>query len=101
MKVSQNSRHYTNKKNKNDEGYLVLPMPYRDGMKAYTDKGKTLPVKQGNGIMTIIPVEQGQKTITLKSTPPYTWVLIVISIIGVVLSLISTKWNYATKYYHY
>src|SRR5699024_8806607 len=47
VKVSQNARNYTIEKNKNDEGYLVLPMPYRDGMKAYTDKGKTLPVKQG------------------------------------------------------
>ncbi len=97
VKVSQNARNYTIEKNKNDEGYLVLPMPYRDGMKAYTDKGKTLPVKQGNGIMTIIPVEQGQKTITLKYTPPYTWLLIVISVIGVVLSFIYTKWIYAKK----
>ncbi|MBZ8171921.1 YfhO family protein [Staphylococcus cohnii] len=95
VKVSQNARNYTIEKNKNDEGYLVLPMPYRDGMKAYTDKGKTLPVKQGNGIMTIIPVEQGQKTITLKYTPPYTWLLIIISVIGVVLSFIYTKWIYA------
>ncbi|AYX89648.1 YfhO family protein [Staphylococcus cohnii] len=97
VKVSQNARNYTIEKNKNDEGYLVLPMPYRDGMKAYTDKGKTLLVKQGNGIMTIIPVEQGQKTITLKYTPPYTWLLIVISVIGVVLSFIYTKWIYAKK----
>lgn len=97
VKVSQNARNYTIEKNKNDEGYLVLPMPYRDGMKAYTDKGKTLPVKQGNGIMTIIPVEQGQKTITLKYTPPYTWLLIIISVIGVVLSFIYTKWIYAKK----
>ena len=97
VKVSQNARNYTIEKNKNDEGYLVLPMPYRDGMKAYTDKGKTLPVKQGNGIMTIITVEQGQKTITLKYTPPYTWLLIVISVIGVVLSFIYTKWIYAKK----
>ncbi|MBB2507676.1 hypothetical protein G5S33_01068 [Staphylococcus cohnii subsp. cohnii] len=97
VKVSQNARNYTIEKNKNDEGYLVLPMPYRDGMKAYTDKGKMLPVKQGNGIMTIIPVEQGQKTITLKYTPPYTWLLIIISVIGVVLSFIYTKWIYAKK----
>src|SRR5699024_9750979 len=97
VKVSQNARNYTIEKNKNDEGYLVLPMPYRDGMKAYTDKGKTLPVKQGNGIMTIIPVDQGQKTITLKYTPPYSWLLIIISVIGVVLSLIYTKWIYAKK----
>lgn len=97
VKVSQNARNYTIEKNKDDEGYLVLPMPYRDGMKAYTDKGKTLPVKQGNGIMTIIPVEQGQKTITLKYTPPYTWLLIIISVIGVVLSFIYTKWIYLKK----
>nr|WP_182478097.1 MULTISPECIES: YfhO family protein [unclassified Staphylococcus] len=97
VKVSQNPRHYTIKKNKNDEGYLVLPMPYRDGMKAYTDKGKTLPVKKGNGIMTVIPVEQGQKTITLKYTPPHTWLLVIISIIGIILSFVYTKWIYIKK----
>ncbi|MCY1038149.1 YfhO family protein [Staphylococcus nepalensis] len=92
VKVSQNASGYKVEKNKNDEGYLVLPMAYRDGMKAYTDNGKDLPVKQGNGIMTVIPVEQGHETINLKYTPPHTWKLIIISIIGIILSFIFTKW---------
>ena len=44
--------------------------------------------------MTVIPVEQGQKTITLKYTPPHTWLLVIISIIGIILSFVYTKWIY-------
>lgn len=47
--------------------------------------------------MTVIPVEQGQKTITLKYTPPHTWLLVIISIIGIILSFVYTKWIYIKK----
>lgn len=91
VQVTEHRSGYTIKKDKNDEGYLVLPMAYRDGMKAYAND-KTLPVKQGNGIMTIIPVEKGQEKIELKYTPPHTIFLVVLSIIGIILSLAFTKW---------
>lgn len=89
--MSEQRSGYTIKKDKNDEGYLVLPMAYRDGMKAYAND-KTLPVKQGNGIMTVIPVEKGQEKIELKYTPPHTTILVVLSVLGIILSIGFTKW---------
>ncbi|MEP9851747.1 YfhO family protein [Staphylococcus aureus] len=91
VKISEHRSGYTINKNKNDKGYIVLPMAFRDGMKAKSD-GQFIPVKQGNGIMTIIPVEKGQETIELTYTPPHTKKLIILSIIGIVLSVVFARW---------
>jgi len=60
-------------------------------MKAYSGK-QELPVKQGNGIMTVIPTEKGQETITLKYTPPHTLLLITLSLFGVISSIVFLWW---------
>ncbi|PHK50717.1 YfhO family protein [Staphylococcus edaphicus] len=88
--VTQQRNGYTIKKHKNDSGYLVLPMAYRDGMKAYEGNNE-LTVKQGNGIMTVIPVKKGQETIKLTYTPPYHKTLIILTILGIISSLIFAK----------
>lgn len=54
-------------KRKKEHGYLVLPMVYAKGMHAMAN-GKPLKVQQGNGIMTTIPVKEGQTKIKLSYT---------------------------------
>ncbi|WP_418128534.1 YfhO family protein [Staphylococcus sp. HKU1] len=89
--VKQTRSGYTIHKDKNDHGYIVLPMAYREGMHAQAN-GKQVPVQQGNGIMTVIPVEKGQQTIKLSYTPPHTLLLILLSSIGIILSIGFTWW---------
>ena len=88
--IDKQRNGYTIKKDKNDSGYLVMPIPYAKGMKASID-GHTEKVEKANGIMTAIPVKKGQETIKLTYTPPHFYLLIIISIIGIIGSIIFTK----------
>ncbi|MBC3079616.1 YfhO family protein [Staphylococcus capitis] len=90
VKVKKERNGYTITKNKNDNGYIVLPIAYENGMQARAN-GKPLDVKKGNGIMTTIPAKAGQTTIRLTYTPPHFYWLIILSIIGVILSIMFTK----------
>ena len=74
-----------------EHGYLVLPMVYAEGMHAMAN-GKPLKVQQGNGIMTTIPVKEGQTKIKLSYTPPYFYLLITVSCIGIILSILFTHY---------
>ena len=73
-------------KNKNDSGYIVLPIAYAKGMKAKAGN-QSITVKQANGIMTAIPAKAGQSTIRLTYTATF-YLLIILSIIGILLSII-------------
>lgn len=64
-------------------------MVYAKGMHAMAN-GKLLKVQQGNGIMTTIPVKEGQTKIKLSYTPPYFYLLITVSCIGIILSILFT-----------
>lgn len=89
--VAQRRDGYTVTKRKQDKGYIVLPMAYRDGMHAKSN-GKEIPVLKGNGIMTVIPAEKGQEKLTLHYRPPHFWVLITISGLSILLSIGFTIW---------
>lgn len=78
-------------KPKNASGYVVLPTVYAKGMHAYVD-GKDVPVQQANGIMTAIPVNKGDKVIKVSYTPPHFYLLIILSIIGVIGSVLFSLW---------
>ncbi|WP_412520357.1 YfhO family protein [Staphylococcus simulans] len=86
VKVTKNDRNLHIQKPKSAHGYIVLPAAYRNGMYALID-GKKHEVKQGNGIMTVIPTEKGQTDIYLKYEPPFLKPLIVITGLGIVLSI--------------
>lgn len=90
VEVKQKRNGYTIRKDTDKEGYIVLPIAYSEGMKAQSES-TMLPVMKGNGIMTVIQVNKGQSNIELTYTPPHTKLLILISILGVILSLIFTK----------
>lgn len=89
--IAQRRDGYKLTKRKQDKGYIVLPMAYREGMFAKSN-GKEIPVLKGNGIMTVIPAEKGQETLTLHYRPPYFWPLIILSGLGILLSVGFTIW---------
>ncbi|MBF7017293.1 YfhO family protein [Staphylococcus durrellii] len=91
INVSQQRNGYTLTNNQRRKGYIVLPIPFREGMKA-TAYGKTIPVMKGNGIMTVIHAKHGEQQIKLTYQPPLLWPLICISIIGIVSSVLFAKW---------
>ncbi|MGX0910068.1 YfhO family protein [Staphylococcus caprae] len=90
VKVKKERNGYTMTKNKNDSGYIVLPIAYAKGMKAKAGN-QSITVKQANGIMTAIPAKAGQSTIRLTYTPPHFYLLIFLSIIGILLSIIFAR----------
>ncbi|KOR12501.1 hypothetical protein AMC75_08430 [Staphylococcus carnosus] len=83
VKVKETKHGYRITKNKKDHGYLVLPVPYVDGMHAKVD-GKPVEVKKGNGIQTVIPVKKGQQHIDLWYAKPHMIFLGIITIIGII-----------------
>ena len=91
VKVKKERNGFTIIKKKKEHGYLVLPMVYAEGMHAMAN-GKPLKVQQGNGIMTTIPVKEGQTKIKLSYTPPYFYLLITVSCIGIILSILFTHY---------
>lgn len=91
VKVKENRNGYTIHKDKNDSGYVILPIAYAEGMKA-TINNKPAKVMKANGIMTAIPTKKGQTEIRLTYTPQHFYLLIIISIIGVISSLGFTWW---------
>lgn len=87
--IKNNNHGYTITKDKQAHGYLVLPIPYSDGLQAKVD-GKETKVQKGNGIQTIIPVNKGDRHIALWYTPPHSKLLITITLIGVLSSIVYT-----------
>ncbi|MBQ5153579.1 hypothetical protein EGM85_09850 [Macrococcus caseolyticus] len=78
------------------DGTMVVPIVYRDGMKAYVD-GKKAEVKRGNYIMTTIPVTKDTKEVVLKYTPPYFYLMILLSLMGIILAVLYIKFTRLTK----
>lgn len=91
VKVSKTKQGYTITKNKNSSGYIVLPTAYNQGMKA-TSGDQSLKVEQVNGIMTGIKAPKNITKIQLSYTPPYYYLLITITIFGIICSIIFTRW---------
>ncbi|UBH09538.1 YfhO family protein [Macrococcus armenti] len=72
------------------DGTMVVPIVYRDGLKAYVD-GKKTEVKRGNYIMSTVPVTKDTKTVVFKYTPPYFKLMISLSFVGIILALLYLK----------
>ncbi|UBH14031.1 YfhO family protein [Macrococcus armenti] len=70
---------------KHKAGYVVIPVPYLEGMKANVD-GKDAPIMEGNYLMTAVKVDKDAKHITIKYTPPYFRIMQIISILGMILT---------------
>lgn len=78
------------------DGTMVVPIVYREGMKAYVDGQKT-EVKRGNYIMSTIPVTKDTKEVVLKYTPPYFYLMILLSLLGILLAVLYIKFTRLTN----
>ncbi|UTH01030.1 YfhO family protein [Macrococcoides canis] len=78
------------------DGTMVVPIVYREGMKAYVDGQKT-EVKRGNYIMSTIPVTKDTKEVVLKYTPPYFYLMILLSLLGIILAVLYIKFTRLTN----
>ncbi|WP_414056093.1 YfhO family protein [Macrococcus equi] len=74
------------------DGYLTAPITYRDGLTAKVD-GRTVKVERANYIMSAVKIKKGDKTIEFKYIPPYFYLMVSISILGVILSYLYLKMN--------
>ena len=83
-KVNLNGRNITINLNNPKGKYAVMPLPYRDGMKAKVD-GETKEIIDANYHSAIaIPIDSDSKEIVITYKPPY-WM---IGIIGTILGII-------------
>ena len=89
--ISQYRSGYTFTKPRGISGYLVVPIVYANGMHAHVN-GHAVDVKQANGIMTAIPVKKNDTHIELSYTPPHLYILIILSGIGILCSIIFSRY---------
>ena len=89
--ISQFRSGYTFTKPKGTSGYLVVPIAYANGMHARVN-GHDVDVKQANGIMTAIPVKKNDTHIELSYTPPHFYILLILSVIGIISSIIFSRY---------
>lgn len=91
VKVTKTKRDIKVKMNPTKKSYLVLPMPYRDGLKAEVD-GEKREVKKGNGIQTIIPVNKGEKEVVIHYELPHWPLYLIMTILGLIAAFVYRKW---------
>ncbi|MCS4486577.1 YfhO family protein [Staphylococcus americanisciuri] len=91
VKVTRNKRNIRVDMKPTKKSYLVLPMPYRDGLKAEVD-GEARGVEKGNGLQTVIPVNKGEKEVILHYELPHWRVYLVLTLLGVIGAIIYRKW---------
>lgn len=72
-----------------EKGHMVIPVMYRDGMKAKVD-GKSVKVSRANYLMTSVEVDEDTKNVTLTYTPPYFYLMTLCSLIGILLAVLYT-----------
>ncbi|WP_418128536.1 YfhO family protein [Staphylococcus sp. HKU1] len=70
-----------------NKGTAVVNIPYREGMVAYVDGRKVSP-KKVNYMMTGVPVSSKDKEIIIKYRPKLWYTMLIVSIIGIVVSVI-------------
>ncbi|MEJ7540949.1 YfhO family protein [Staphylococcus intermedius] len=91
VKVETDNRQLTAHFKSEKDQYLVLPTPYRKGLNAEVN-GEARPVLQGNGLMTIVPVEKGDREVTLTYALPYWRILSFITVLGIFGAIVYRWW---------
>ncbi|MGV3042692.1 YfhO family protein [Staphylococcus rostri] len=91
VKVTQTNRDIRVAMKPTKKSYLVLPMPYREGLKAEVD-GEPRDVKKGNGIQTVIPVNKGDKEAIIHYELPHWRLYLVMTIVGIISAFVYRKW---------
>ncbi|QLK85858.1 YfhO family protein [Staphylococcus sp. 17KM0847] len=81
--VERTRRHLNVTINAREKAYLVLPIPYRDGLKAEVD-GTPRTVVKGNGLMTVVKVHKGDEKLTVSYELPYWRIYLALTLLGIV-----------------
>ena len=87
VQVTRQKRQLTVTMNPKQDSYLVLPIPYRDGLYAKVN-GEERAVQQGNGIFSIIKVHKGERHLSVHYALPYWPLLVILTLIGLVGTLL-------------
>ncbi|RPF57850.1 YfhO family protein [Abyssicoccus albus] len=77
-------------------GYAVFPLAYRDGMNVKVD-GKSVEPHRVNYLMTAVKVDENSKKIEISFKPPYFYLTLLISFIGIVASILFILWMRINK----
>lgn len=91
VKVTKTNRDIRVAMKPTKKSYLVLPMPYREGLKAEVD-GEPRDVKKGNGIQTVVPVNKGEKEVIIHYALPHWQLYLVMTIVGIISAFVYRKW---------
>ena len=91
VKVTKTKRDIRVKMQTNKKAYLVLPMPYREGLKAEVN-GVARSVKKGNGLQTIVPVNKGDKEVIIHYELPYWPLYLIMTTLGIIGAFIYRKY---------
>ena len=89
--VARQTRQLNISMNPKQDSYLVLPIPYRDGLYA-TVNGEKRAIQQGNGIFSVIQVHKGERQLSVHYALPYWPLLVILTIIGIVGTLLYRRW---------
>ncbi|WP_274311799.1 YfhO family protein [Staphylococcus hyicus] len=73
------------------ESYLVLPIPYREGLYASVN-GEKRAITQGNGIQSIVQVHKGEHQLTVHYAIPHWPLLLLLTIIGIGGAWLYRRW---------
>ncbi|EPO5901691.1 YfhO family protein [Staphylococcus pseudintermedius] len=87
LHIEQDRRHIHAHFKSDKDQYLVLPIPYRQGLHAEVN-GEPRPVLQGNGLMTVVPVEKGDRDVTVTYSLPYWHILSLLTVIGIMGAIV-------------
>nr|WP_278759798.1 YfhO family protein [Mammaliicoccus lentus] len=90
IKFHNKNNHYQIDMKRHPSGHLVMPLVYREGLKATVD-GKPVDIKKVNYIMSSIPVEKGQKKVIITYQPPLFKTSMVAMFIGIILLIVFRK----------
>lgn len=91
VKVKEHARYFDVKMAPTEDSYLVLPMPYREGLTAEVD-GQSRNVEKTNGLMTMIPVHKGESNVKVSYQLPYIKWLAIITVVGILAAFVYRWW---------
>lgn len=83
VNVSRHPRRLDVTMSPQKDSYLVLPIPYREGLYAKVN-GEKRAVQQGNGILSVIPVHKGEHKVSVYYALPYWPLLLILTVIGLI-----------------
>ncbi|WP_414043339.1 YfhO family protein [Macrococcus sp. EM39E] len=93
--IDKGNKMTVNLKNSKN-GYLTIPITYRDGMKAKVD-GKNAKVERANYLMSAVKVTKDTKVVEFNYIPPYFMLMVIISLLGILIAILYIRYKPAER----